>query len=211
MRFLAMLVVGGVTLAPGNEAWSGQPLNLPTVPAQVTTLRVSAATDTSLVLSWTEVPTGSTAIARYAIRYSAPPLTWAALTDVTVGGCAAPVYGSTAGGGRIRSCVLSGLQPNVRYAVQLIAYTGTLNLNAVFGPLSNIVEATTAQRIGSMLVLRPRLFLDTVGAVRSIQVGSLGSWRWPLNVGFFVGDYPVTFRDSLDTTVAHGYLLIVKP
>jgi hypothetical protein len=97
------------------------------------------------------------------------------------------------------------------YAVQIVAYTGNLNTTAAFGPLSNIVEAATAERIGTLVVSRPRMWIDTVGPVRSVEVGHVGNWRWPVNVGFFSGSYPVVLRDSLDSLKGYGYLLIVKP
>lgn len=210
MIFLFALVVGGYFAGPGNAAWS-KDLNRPTIPAQVTTLRIVAVTDTSLVLTWTEVSSSTTAVNRYAVRFSSPPLNWPARADVTTGNCGAPVYGSTAAGGRTRACVLTGLQPATAYDVQVISYTGVLNSTAVFGPLSNIATATTAERVGPMMVVRPRMFLDTIGAVRSFEVGSFGSWRWPLSAVFFSGDYAVTFRDVRDSVRAYGYLLIVKP
>lgn len=180
-------------------------------PGAITTLQVVAVTDTSLVLTWTEVTSGNATIARYAVRLSPAPLTWAASADVLTGSCAAPIVGATAAGGRLRSCVVGGLQPNLSYAVQAIAYTGVLNSTAVFGALSNVATATTAERVGPLLLTRPRMFLDTLGPVRSVQIGQIGTWRWPLDIGLLTGDYPVTFRNAADSAVAHGYLLIVKP
>lgn len=213
MRFLAMLVVGGVTLAPGNAAWSGQPLNRPTtvVPGRVTTLRIVAVTDSALVLMWTEVTSSTTAINRYAVRYSRPPLDWPMQTDVTTGNCGAPIYGSTAVGGRTRSCVLTGLLPNTGYDVQLIAYTGVLNSTAVFGAVSNVATGKTAERVGPMIVYRPPMSLDTIRGVRSVELIGLGPWRWPVGMKFTPGDYPLAARDAADSIVARGYLLIVKP
>lgn len=209
---LFLLVVGGFFAEPGNAAWGARPLNRPTfAPGQVTTLRVVAITDTSLVLTWTEVTSSTSAINRYAVRYSRPPLNWPTQADVTTGNCGAPVYGSTAAGGRTRACVLTGLQSNTAYDVQVIAYTGVLNSTAVFGPVSNVVTATTAERIGSLMVVRPRMYIDTIGPLRSVDIGSVGTWRWPVNMGFFSGSYPVVFRDVLDSVRAYGYLLIVKP
>lgn len=40
------------------------------VPGTVTDLRVSAVTDTSVVLTWTEVASGNTTVAKYLIRYN---------------------------------------------------------------------------------------------------------------------------------------------
>lgn len=205
------LVVGGSAVGPGNEAWRTALLNLPTAPGQVTTLAIVAQTDTSLVLTWTEVASSTTAINRYAVRYSKPPINWPALSDVTTGNCGAPVYGSTAAGGRTRSCVLTGLQPNTLYEVQVIAYTGVLNSTAVFGSVSNIATGITAERVGPLMVVRPRIALGVIGPLRSVEMGSLGVWRWPISMGWYAGSYPVVFRDSLDTARAYGYLLITKP
>jgi len=40
-------------------------------------------------------------------------------------------------------CTLTGLTPSTGYSFQLVAFTGTLNINAVFGGLSNVTTATT--------------------------------------------------------------------
>jgi len=95
---LSLVVAGGgrafagLASAPGNEAWVPNALNLPAaIPAQVTTLKIVAATDTSLVLQWTEVTTNGAGTAKYVVRYGSAPLVWTSRPDVTTGGCAAPV------------------------------------------------------------------------------------------------------------------------
>jgi len=181
-------------------------------PAGVTDLRVSAVTDTTAVLTWTEAASGTSAVARYVVRFG--PLAgfaWGARPDVVTGGCAAPVYGSTAAGGRTRSCVLGGLQSNVAYRFQLVAYTGVLNSTAVFGPFSNTVDATTAQRIGPMLVLRPRMLLDTLAIAAASLPYDFGPSRYPVRGRFPAGDRIASFYDSTGALIAWGYLLIVRP
>ena len=188
-----------------------RPVDHAATPARVTDLRVSAVTDTTAVLTWTEVSTGGTGVARYVVRYGVPGFAWSSATDVTIGGCAAPVYGSTAGGGRTRSCVLGALQPNLAYEVQLVAYTGVLNSTAVFGPFSNKATIITAQRIGPMLVLRPRMSLDTLAIAEASLPYDFGPRRYPMRGRFPAGDRVASFYDSTGALVALGYLLLVRP
>ena len=208
------LLLAGVLAFTGNGAWPrglNAPASLPL--DQVTTLRVSAVTDSALVLSWTEVSTHGSGVARYAVRVgslSQGPFVWANAVDVASGGCAYPVYGSTAGGGRVRSCVLSGLAPNNGYFVQLVAYTGTLATTTTFSPLSNVVQGTTATRVGPMLVTRPRMLLDTV-VISAVEVSDFAGMRFPLRGTFRLGDRLATFFDATGVVVAQGYLLVIQP
>jgi len=209
---LCLLGNAGVSPKPSSSA-DGMVATAPPAltPAAVTDLRVSAVTDTSAVLTWTEVPTGG-GVARYALRY-APigPLIWANQTDVLTGGCGAPVYGSTAGGGKTRSCVQGGLGSNLAYQFQIVAYTGVLNSTAVFGPLSNIAQATTAQRIGPMLVLRPRMLPDTIEIAEASDPYDFGPQHYPIHGKFLTGDRVTSFYDATGTLAAWGFLLVVKP
>lgn len=206
------LLMVGVFAALGNASMVVKPKLAPSVvPAQVSDLRASAVSDSVAVLTWTEVNSSLTSIARYVIRYAKlGSFMWNTSTDVLTGGCAAPVYGSTAAGGRTRSCVLNNLTPNTGYEVQLAAYTGVLNSTAVFGPLSNIVRVTTAQRIGPAIVIRPRMFLDSV-VFKSVTVSDYGITQFPLRGVFQLGDHYATAYDSTGAIVARGYLLVTKP
>jgi len=210
-----VLLAGAICLA-GNGAWLARAsgLNSPAslAPSQVTTLRVSAVTDTTAILTWTEVSSNGSGIARYVVHYgSAASYSWIASPDVTAGGCAAPVYGSTGGGGRTRSCVLGGLTSNTYYSFQVVSYTGVLNSTAIFGPLSNVVSAATAQRIGPMLVIRPRMMLDTLIVAEASLPYDFGPQRYPIHGRFPAGDRVASFYDSTGALVAWGYLLLVKP
>lgn len=184
-------------------------------PPAVTDLRVVAATDTSLVLTWTEVSSSITVVAKYVVRLDTLGARfgdWGAEPEVHTGGCAAPVYGSTAGGGRTRSCVLDGLKPHQRYDVALRAFTGTMNLNAVYGPISNIASSVTAQRIGPMLVLRPRVNpLDTIEIATASLPYDFGDRRYPLHGKFSAGDRVASFYDSTGTLTASAYCLLGRP
>ena len=200
------------TFALAGALLTVRPVDRTIAPARVADLRVSAVTDTTAVLTWTEVSTGGTGVARYVVRFGpAGAFAWGAASDVTTGGCAAPLYGSTAGGGRPRSCVLGGLAPNGAYEIQLVAYTGVLNSTAVFGPFSNVAPAVTAQRIGPMLVLRPRLSLDTMEFFTASLPFDFGERRYPIHGRFPFGDRLAYFYDISDSLVARGYLLVVKP
>src|SRR5947208_15235467 len=112
-----------------------------TPPGTVTDLAVSGIADTSATLSFTEVTDGTGQPASYDVRYSVAPISWGSASDVTRGTCTTPVQG-TAIGAR-RTCTVLGLVASTAYQFQLVAFRGTLNMNAVFGGLSNVASATT--------------------------------------------------------------------
>ena len=108
-----------------------------TDPAQVTDLQISSVTENSVTLQWTEVDDGTGSPTDYALRYDSPSLSWgpAAGSEVTVAGT---------GIGVTTTFTVTGLAPSATYEFGVVAYRGTLNVDAVFGPLSNFVSATTA-------------------------------------------------------------------
>ena len=123
----------------------------PTAPGTVTDLKVAGATDTLITLSFTDVTDGSGEPASYDVRYSAAStLSWgASVPAVSRGTCATPVAGMAIG--TIRTCTVVGLTAATTYSFELVAYRGTLKVNAVFGALSNIATGSTATA-GSALV-----------------------------------------------------------
>lgn len=205
-------LTGGALEAPGN---GGSVLRAPkpppsafAVPGTVTDLRAVAATDTSVVLSWTEVNSGNTAVARYAVRGDTTPFfRFAAAPDV----CTTPVFGSTAAGGKTRSCVVYGLKKTTEYAFQLVAFTGTYGTATNFGGFSNIAIARTADRFGPMIVNRPPMFKDTVSISAASLFFDFGETRFPLHGRFPIGDRIATFYDSLGSVTAQAYVLVVRP
>src|SRR5258705_4987927 len=100
-----------------------------TNPGQVTDLAVTGVTDSSMTLSFTEVTDGTGKPARYDVRYAAGTIAWGSAASVTKGTCATPLAG-TAIGAR-RTCTVLGLAPVTGYQLQLIAFRGTMNLNAL--------------------------------------------------------------------------------
>ena len=115
----------------------------PVNPGTVTDLAVVGVTDTAATLAFTEVNDGTGLPASYDVRYQVGTITWGVTaTSVTRGTCATPLAGTAIGAKR--TCTVLGLTPATAYQFQLVAFRGTLNLNAVFGGLSNITGATTA-------------------------------------------------------------------
>jgi uncharacterized protein YjdB len=113
-----------------------------TNPGAVTNLAVAGVTDTSVTLAFTELNDGTSKPASYDIRWAPGMLSWGSASDATKGTCAGTLAG-TAIGAR-RSCTILGLTPGAPYQFQMVAFRGTLNLNAVFGGLSNVASATTS-------------------------------------------------------------------
>ena len=113
-----------------------------TNPGTVTDLAVVGVADTGVTLAFTEVSDGSGQPASYDVRYQVGTITWGgAGSSVSTGTCATPVAGTAIAAKR--TCTVLGLTPATAYQFQLVAFRGTLALNAVFGGLSNIVGATT--------------------------------------------------------------------
>ena len=142
------LLAGSATITASSEGVSGGSAITVTVPpppaanpSTVTDLQVSAIDSTSVTLSFTQVNDGTGQPAKYDVRYAVAPISWGSATSTTSGTCKTPVAG-TAIGSQL-SCTVLGLTATTNYDFQLIAFRGTLNLNAVFGSPSNIVSATT--------------------------------------------------------------------
>lgn len=108
-----------------------------TDPAGVTDLSVVSVGSDSVTLRWTQVDDGTGSPADYALRYASPTISWgsATSTEVSVSGTQ---IGATA------RYTFHGLSSGTNYQFQLVSYRGTLGSTATFGPLSNIVGATTA-------------------------------------------------------------------
>jgi uncharacterized protein YjdB len=110
-------------------------------PGTVTDLQAAVTGSTSVTLSFTQVDDGTGQPAKYNVRYAVAPISWGSATSTTNGTCTTPLAG-TATGSQL-SCTVLGLTPATNYDFQLVAFRGTMNLNAVYGTLSNTVSATT--------------------------------------------------------------------
>jgi hypothetical protein len=186
------------------------------LPGTVSDLRVMAVSDTSVALSWTEVNSGNTAIARYAVRVVAMPSPTPGPDEVfrtVTDACGTPVYGSTAGGGQVRSCVVTGLQAVTQYGAQLVAFTGAYGTATNFGLKSNTVLAVTARRFGPSLLIHPSGGAGTPFTLRRVTGTAFPSetLAFPLRGTFATGDYYFTALDDSGRVSAKGYLYVVKP
>ncbi len=106
-----------------------------TGPGMVTDLSAGSSTTGSVALTFTEVSDGAGGPANYDIRYAAGTIGWATAQSTAV------VGGLTIGAKR--TVVIAGLAPATVYQFQLVAYRGTLDVNAVFGALSNVASGAT--------------------------------------------------------------------
>lgn len=111
------------------------PPPITTAPLTVTDLTVSSPTTSSLLVTFTEVSGGAGSPANYELRYSTGNLVWGTATPW-------PVLGGTSVGTR-RTVVVTGLLPGTSYQFQLVAFRGTLNVDAVFGATSNVASGMT--------------------------------------------------------------------
>src|SRR2546426_317388 len=87
-------------------------------PAPRADLTVSAVTDPSATLSFTEVDDGTGNSASYDVRYALTPISWGSAPSVARGSCAVPVAGGAIGARR--SCTVLGLASASAYQFQLI-------------------------------------------------------------------------------------------
>src|SRR5205814_1528134 len=79
--------------------------------------------------------------ASYDVRDAGSPISWGSAQSVTRGTCATPVVGTTVG--VKHTCTVSGLSQATSYDFELVAFRGTLNVNAVCGGLSNVAKGRT--------------------------------------------------------------------
>jgi uncharacterized protein YjdB len=140
------VAAGTATITATSEGRSGTAAITVTAPVStnpgtVTDLAVASVTDSSVTLSFTEVSDGTGLPASYDIRFAVAPISWGGSPSVTRGTCATPLAGSAIGARR--TCTVLGLQLGTMYEFQLVAFRGTLTVDAVFGGLSNIARATT--------------------------------------------------------------------
>src|SRR6266508_4718870 len=142
------VAAGTATITATSEGQNGTAAitvtTVPTVsnPAKVTDLAVASVTTNSLTLAFTEVNDGTSQPAKYDFRYAVGTISFGSATDVAQGTCVRPVLGTSIGA--TRTCTILGLTPATGYQVQLVSYRGTLDVDAVFGPLSNVASGTTA-------------------------------------------------------------------
>jgi Polysaccharide lyase 14 len=150
-RFLrtAVLLPVLVTMAACRGATSpaaagGRPSNAGggSTPGVVADLAVTSVTDSSATLRFTQVGDGAGGAAHYQLRMAPSPIAWNSATTVSAGACASPIVGTTVGAAL--TCTVTGLAAARPYDAQVVAFHGTLNVDAAFGRLSNVATGTTA-------------------------------------------------------------------
>ena len=137
-----------------------------TNPGIVTDLAVVSIADTTATLSFTQVNDGTGKPAAYEVRYAVSPISWGTASSAARGTCSSPIAG-TAIGSKL-SCSINGLVPSTAYNFQIVAFRGTLNVNAVFGALGNALAASTVataqpQSVVASVAVSPGSASGTVG------------------------------------------------
>ena len=168
---VAAKAAGSATITATSEGKSGTAaisVTAPTKPGKVTDLAVAATIDSGVTLSFTEVTDGAAKPAKYDVRYRTGKFSWSTAASVTRGTCATPMAGSAIGAKR--TCTVLGLKPATAYTFQLVAFRGTMNLNAVYGPLSNIVSATTKPAVAPVASVVVSPASATVVAGQTVQL-----------------------------------------
>lgn len=146
----------------GNESPATTEIPFIIVSNAITDLRVSTINSTDMVLSFTEVDGGTGSPASYDVRMATPTINWGAASSVTSGTCSTPVAGSSIGA--TKTCTVTGLSVTTPYQFQLVPFRGTLDSDAVFGPLSNIASGETG---GSPPAPTDRITLQSDGFTRA--------------------------------------------
>jgi hypothetical protein len=102
----------------------------------ISDLLVSAVSESSVTVTWTEVDDGTGSPANYRVKYAVPPIQWGSATTACslVEGSA---IGSTA------SCAISGLAPSTSIEAQVMAYRMVDDI-WVGAVSSNVARATTS-------------------------------------------------------------------
>jgi uncharacterized protein YjdB len=137
---------GSATITATSEGKSGTAVITLSIavtnPGTVANLAVASVTPNAVTLSFTEVTDGAGQPASYDIRWAQGTFSWGSAAAVSQGTCATPVAGTAIGA--TRTCTVTGLASGIAYQFQLVAFRGRLNLDAVFGALSNVASGTTS-------------------------------------------------------------------
>jgi hypothetical protein len=213
-------VAGGTaTITASSEGVAGAAAISVTVPVTnpgtVTDLAVAGVTSAGVTLSFTEVNDGTGRPASYNVRYQVGAITWGGTAlSVVQGTCVTPAAGTAIGAKR--TCTVLGLTPATAYQFQLVAFRGTLSLNAVFGGLSNITGATTtASTSGGSGAPQPGA-TDPIIFQDGFESGDLSGWTQNPSAGrYSLAIDPTRVhagRQSLQVlfTPTNGYGLITR-
>ncbi len=212
------VAAGTATITATSEGVAGTAASAVTAPVSnpgtVTNLAVVGVTDTGATVAFTEVSDGTGLPASYDVRFGVAPISWGGLPSVTRGTCATPLAGS--GIGVVRTCTVLGLQPGTTYGFQLVAFRGTLTLNAAFGGLSNIAQATTVPSSTSGGSAPQPGPTDTIVFQDGFERGDLSLWtQSPANGRYSLSTVPTRVRSGTQSlqvlfTPTNAYGLITR-
>src|SRR5207247_9051636 len=154
--------------------------------------------------------------ASYDVPYRVGPSTWGSTApSATRGTCTTPVAGTAIGAKR--TCTVLGLTPATAYQFQLTEFRGTLNLNAIFGGLSNIAGATTAPSTTSTDSGPQPGPTSTILIQDGFESGNLNSWTQdPATAGrYSLSSDPTRVHSGNSSlhalyTPTNGYVLITS-
>src|SRR2546426_131888 len=169
---------GAGTITATSEGQGGSAAITVTVPAStspgtVTDLAVAGVTETSVTLSFTELDDGTGAPANYDVRTAVgSTLTWWLANGALNknGTCASPMAGTAIG--TKRACTVVGLVAGTTYSFELVAFRGTLGVNAVFGGLSNIATATTSPSTAPVAAVAVSPTAASVAVGQTVQLAA---------------------------------------
>jgi len=172
------VAAGTATITATSEGQGGSAAITVTVPAStspgtVTDLAVAGVTETSVTLSFTELDDGTGAPANYDVRTAVgSTLTWWLANGALNknGTCASPMAGTAIG--TKRACTVVGLVAGTTYSFELVAFRGTLGVNAVFGGLSNIATATTSPSTAPVAAVAVSPTAASVAVGQTVQLAA---------------------------------------
>lgn len=129
-------------ITTGGTGTSGSNFTVPLSGAvePIVDVTASALSATSATVRFTALSDGTGAAAKHDVRFAAGVISWGDAASVTSGTCSnafAPGVTNT-----VVTCTITGLTTGQQYDVQLVPYRGTINVDAVYGPLSNIATVT---------------------------------------------------------------------
>jgi len=106
----------------------------------VTDVSASALSATSVTVQFTALSDGTGAAAKHDVRIAAGTISWGDASSVASGTCSTPYAPGVTN--TVVTCTITGLTTGTQYDVQLVPYRGTLDVDAVFGSISNIATVT---------------------------------------------------------------------
>lgn len=174
---------------------------------QVSDLRLTAIGATTFDVAFTQVDDGAGAAATYDVRVKTPTMDWGTATSVTAGTCSTPLAGTSIGA--TMACTITGLSATTAYEIQLVPYRGTIAVDAVYGPLSNVAGGTTGgvvENLGDRTITFSDTFTRADGVLTSPWEGGYTQGSAALNLTI-VGNKIRVAGTTNDATMTYNVTL----